>query len=118
VVTVGGVSAVSVTFLVSPGRVVVVVTVVLMLDSDTVVVEFIMKFISASVTMVEATVLPVAVGDVEASETGVSATTVFGVAMAVDVVGFAVGTLFSGLGGVVLVGPGGGSLLGGVKTMP
>jgi len=112
VVTVGGVSAVSVTFLISPGVVVVASTVVLVLNQY-VVVEFI-KFTSAPVTTVEATVLPAAVGDVEAS-----ATTVFGVAMVVDVVdGFIVGTLFGGLGGVVLAGPGGGSLLGGVKTMP
>jgi len=119
VVTVGGVSAVSVTFLVSPGRVVVAATVVLVLDPDSVVMELIIKFTSAPVTTVEATVLPAAVGDVEASATGVSTTTVFGVAMAVDVVGgFTVGTLFCGLGGVVLNGPGGGSLLGGVKTTP
>lgn len=107
-VTVGGVSAVSVTFLVSLGWVVVVAAVVMLRNSDFVVVVLI-KYTSALFTTVEATVLPASVGDVEAS-----ATTVFGVVMAVDVVGFTVGTLFSGLGGVVLAGPGVESLLGGI----
>lgn len=113
VVTVGGVSAVSVTFLVSPGRLVVAFTV---LDPDSAVVEPVTMV--ASVTAVAATVLLAAVGDVEASATGVSAATVFCVATTVGGVGFAVGTLFVGLGGIVLAGPGGGSLLGGVKLTP
>jgi hypothetical protein len=119
VVTVGGVSAVSVTFLVSPDRVVVAAVVLMVLDSDSVMVKIDgIWFTSGSVTTVELTMLPAVVGDVEASATGVSAVTVFCVAITVVVVGFTVGTLFGGLGGVVLAGPGGGSLLGGVSTKP
>jgi len=84
------------------------------LGADSVVVEPFTGFRAASVTMVEATVLTTAVGDVDASATGMSAATVFCVATTVGVVGLAIGTLFIGRGGVVLAGPGGRSLLGGV----
>lgn len=114
----GGVSAGSVTFLVSSSRAVVVAAVATVLDADSVVVELFTAFTAVSVTTVEATVLTITVGDVEASATGMSAVTVFCVVTTVGVVGFAVGTLFVGRGGVVLADPGGRSLLGGVKTTP
>lgn len=88
------------------------------LDPDFLVVEPLIAFMAVSITTVDGTVLVTAVGDVEASATGMSAVTVFCVATTVGVVGFTVGTLFVGRGGVVLAGPGGRSLLGGVKTEP
>jgi len=125
---VGGVSAVSVTFLVSLGRsvvaAVVVVSVMLVaavatvLDPDLKVMEPLIACMAASITTVDGTVLTTLVGDVEASSTGISAVTVFCVTTTEGVVGFAVGTLFVGRSGVVLAGPGGRSLLGGVKTTP
>lgn len=73
----GGVSAGSVTFLVSPNREVVAAVVVTVLGADSVVVEPFTAFTAASATTVEATMLTTVVVDVVASATGMSAATVF-----------------------------------------
>jgi len=89
-----------------------------MLVPDSAVVELVTAVVDVCVTTVEVAVLPAAVDEVEVSAAAMSAEDVFCVATTVGGVGFIVGTLFIGLGGVVLAGPGGGSLLGGVKITP
>lgn len=107
VVTVGGVSAVSVAFLVSLGRAVAATDSVVTAEAKSVI----------AAVPITSVVLAAAVGDVDASATGAFAA----FSVAVDVGCRVVGTLFAtvaGLGGcVVLAGTGdGGCLLGGAKT--
>lgn len=107
VVTVGGVSAVSVTFLVSFGRAVAETDSVVETEDE-----------SVTAVLVTSVVLADAAGDVDASATGESAAVVAAFCVAGDVGGRVLGTLFAAvadLGGCgVLAGTGGGvCLLGG-----